>query len=263
MDYKLEVETNGNETTVHWDKDPEAPSVKYGMGLQVGLFIGFVVLAAAIVVLVFFICKRRDRRLKAQKMAELDKVADFKDHLECKPWCHPDDQTRAFQKGSTITFSSVIHGSFSAPPNAATTGSNLANSSKNSTSTTDTVISMDAAETAVVDIEAVATTTTTTKRDSDTTTTMEEEDRRDTIMELPTFASSAKHRYPAPPVGRSFHSRHNGFYCAICVEGFQVGDPIYNSNNPNCQHQIHASCMDKWIEYQNVCPVCSQPFVLL
>jgi hypothetical protein len=50
--------------------------------------------------------------------------------------------------------------------------------------------------------------------------------------------------------------------CAICSQPFETGQPVYESNNPQCQHTHHKTCMDKWLVYQNTCPVCHQPFVL-
>jgi hypothetical protein len=37
---------------------------------------------------------------------------------------------------------------------------------------------------------------------------------------------------------------------------------VYKSNNPRCCHRHHQACMDKWLNIQNTCPVCNQPYVL-
>lgn len=54
----------------------------------------------------------------------------------------------------------------------------------------------------------------------------------------------------------------DGSCCGICSKEYQPGQPVYESNNPQCQHQFHKVCMDKWLDYQNSCPICNQPFVL-
>ena len=54
----------------------------------------------------------------------------------------------------------------------------------------------------------------------------------------------------------------DGAVCAICGEEYQEGQPVYESNNPQCGHQAHKRCMDKWLNIQNTCPECIQPFVL-
>ncbi|CAB9509355.1 unknown protein [Seminavis robusta] len=50
--------------------------------------------------------------------------------------------------------------------------------------------------------------------------------------------------------------------CPICNEKYQVGQPVYESNNPQCGHQAHKVCMEKRLERRNSCPLCVQPFVL-
>jgi len=54
----------------------------------------------------------------------------------------------------------------------------------------------------------------------------------------------------------------DGSACALCHEEYQSGQPVYESNNPQCGHQFHKVCMDKWLHFQNSCPTCNQPFVL-
>lgn len=51
--------------------------------------------------------------------------------------------------------------------------------------------------------------------------------------------------------------------CAICNKDYQVGQPVYESNNPECGHVFHKNCMDSWLEIQNNCPTCNRPFALL
>jgi hypothetical protein len=54
----------------------------------------------------------------------------------------------------------------------------------------------------------------------------------------------------------------NGLICTICNKHFEFGEAVYESNNPQCGHTHHKLCMDKWLQYQNSCPVCNQPYVV-
>ena len=54
-----------------------------------------------------------------------------------------------------------------------------------------------------------------------------------------------------------------GCQCAICNCFFHDGEPVYQSNNPGCLHLQHQKCMDHWLQFQNTCPTCNVPFVLL
>ncbi|CAB9522905.1 finger protein [Seminavis robusta] len=50
--------------------------------------------------------------------------------------------------------------------------------------------------------------------------------------------------------------------CRLCNEPFEFGQPVYDSNNPQCGHQFHKVCLDRWLDVQNTCPTCNQPYVL-
>ena len=52
------------------------------------------------------------------------------------------------------------------------------------------------------------------------------------------------------------------YECQICAVDFQDNDEIYASNNPDCNHQYHRSCIEKWLNYQYTCPICHEVFVL-
>lgn len=58
------------------------------------------------------------------------------------------------------------------------------------------------------------------------------------------------------------HGCKDGSVCAICSEEYGEGQPVYESNNPQCGHQFHKKCMDKWLDIQHTCPVCNQAFAL-
>ena len=58
------------------------------------------------------------------------------------------------------------------------------------------------------------------------------------------------------------HHCKDGSVCAVCKEEYQAGEPVYESNNPQCGHEHHKKCMDKWLQFQNSCPTCNQPFSL-
>ena len=61
---------------------------------------------------------------------------------------------------------------------------------------------------------------------------------------------------------RSYSSKEGGNSCAICGEDYQSGQAVYVSNNPQCSHEFHTKCMNKWLACQNSCPVCNLPFSL-
>lgn len=53
-----------------------------------------------------------------------------------------------------------------------------------------------------------------------------------------------------------------GSQCTVCSQPFQEGQNVYTSNNPDCNHTHHQLCIENWLQYQNTCPTCNQPFVL-
>ncbi|KAL8166769.1 hypothetical protein V2J09_008268, partial [Rumex salicifolius] len=42
--------------------------------------------------------------------------------------------------------------------------------------------------------------------------------------------------------------------CAVCLESFEIGDKCRLL--PPCSHNFHAKCVDYWLSYTPVCPVC-------
>lgn len=51
--------------------------------------------------------------------------------------------------------------------------------------------------------------------------------------------------------------------CQLCSQSFERGQVVAESNNPDCQHQFHKACLEKWLQYQNSCPTCNAPYLLL
>ncbi|XP_020571191.1 RING-H2 finger protein ATL56-like [Phalaenopsis equestris] len=48
--------------------------------------------------------------------------------------------------------------------------------------------------------------------------------------------------------------RRNEGECAVCLDGFQVGDRCRLL--PICRHSFHANCVDFWLMKTAICPVC-------
>ena len=44
--------------------------------------------------------------------------------------------------------------------------------------------------------------------------------------------------------------------CNICLEEFQKGDEIRKL--PQCQHEFHRQCIDRWLTQVASCPICKQ-----
>jgi len=49
--------------------------------------------------------------------------------------------------------------------------------------------------------------------------------------------------------------------CAICLDAFNEGDAVSSSNNPNCKHHFHQSCMENWLMKHEECPCCRRPYL--
>ncbi|PWA60093.1 zinc finger, RING/FYVE/PHD-type [Artemisia annua] len=51
-------------------------------------------------------------------------------------------------------------------------------------------------------------------------------------------------------------SEHSGVNpeCAVCLSVFEDGQMIRAL--PNCKHNFHAECIDKWLGSQSSCPIC-------
>lgn len=43
--------------------------------------------------------------------------------------------------------------------------------------------------------------------------------------------------------------------CAICFE--DIDD--FNCKRISCNHLFHKECLDRWILYKRVCPMCREP----
>lgn len=49
--------------------------------------------------------------------------------------------------------------------------------------------------------------------------------------------------------------------CAICLEQFQNGDNVCSSQNPNCDHVYHVSCILDWLLKSQECPCCRRNYL--
>lgn len=48
--------------------------------------------------------------------------------------------------------------------------------------------------------------------------------------------------------------------CPICMSSFQEDDTVSWSQNRNCRHAFHHSCIMPWLLKDCQCPICRQPF---
>ena len=50
--------------------------------------------------------------------------------------------------------------------------------------------------------------------------------------------------------------------CAICYDGYKIGEKIVFSKNKRCPHHFHHSCIMKWYgkAFTNECPMCKEVY---
>ena len=65
---------------------------------------------------------------------------------------------------------------------------------------------------------------------------------------------------PEMPLQKAFGN--DSSTCALCSDPFIDGDQVVESNNPLCNHCHHKACMNRWLQFQNTCPVCNHPYVV-
>jgi len=77
--------------------------------------------------------------------------------------------------------------------------------------------------------------------------------------------SSISHQLSNEPVNATSrtYGQKDGSVCSLCSETLEEGQPVCQSNNPRCLHWQHKACMSKWLQFQNTCPTCNQPYVIL
>ncbi|CAB9523135.1 expressed unknown protein [Seminavis robusta] len=76
---------------------------------------------------------------------------------------------------------------------------------------------------------------------------------------LSTFTGSSETIKSKKNLGnRTHHS-----VCELCEKNFVNGDDVCESSSPRCNHVFHHECIASWISFQNACPCCSEPFVVM
>ena len=49
--------------------------------------------------------------------------------------------------------------------------------------------------------------------------------------------------------------------CTICLNKFEAGDWICESNNLSCKHIYHRECMEGWLMKNSACPMCREEYL--
>lgn len=194
--------------------DNEAPSKKFGMGFFVGIFLGFIVFSAMLVVVIIWISKKYDdTRATKKKGKDRQHRQELKSNLICKPWC-PEGASESPTRDSTEKSASA----------------------QDDGATADSLSCLTVAgeyDSDMVDIE------------------LQDKEEEQAVVNL---------EYATPK--ESGFQQKDGCVCGLCNEEYQPGQPVYESNNPRCRHEFHQICMERWLEFQNTCPTCNQPFAL-
>ena len=47
--------------------------------------------------------------------------------------------------------------------------------------------------------------------------------------------------------------------CSICFDNFEKYQKF--KKLPNCPHEYHSKCIDKWLENEKRCPICNEQVV--
>jgi hypothetical protein len=70
---------------------------------------------------------------------------------------------------------------------------------------------------------------------------------------------------PKPKL-RSQHDSLASLYgpcCAICLNGFKMGQLVCESKNGSCEHAFHERCLTKWLlEGHDGCPICRAKYLV-
>ena len=50
--------------------------------------------------------------------------------------------------------------------------------------------------------------------------------------------------------------------CAICLDPFDEGQVICQSQNPACSHIFHSDCVAQWLQKHGRCPICRSKYII-
>jgi len=75
-----------------------------------------------------------------------------------------------------------------------------------------------------------------------------------TIQKLPTRVHPGQVPQPVPSI--SDDEKDNEEICSICMEAYKKGDKL---KQLPCKHEFHDSCIDRWLNLKNACPLCRAP----
>lgn len=54
-----------------------------------------------------------------------------------------------------------------------------------------------------------------------------------------------------------YENHHDTDFCSICLDTFKITEPNIKTIQLNkCKHIFHSKCLQKWIDYNDNCPLC-------
>lgn len=64
-----------------------------------------------------------------------------------------------------------------------------------------------------------------------------------------------KERLPTCPYNTSEKHTYDAIECCICLSDFELGETV---RELPCQHIFHPGCIDTWLEFNTLCPLCKK-----